>query len=370
MDYQFTSVLSDRLFNTTNDLFGNSGRYINCCRVFYHYFGSIPSVLTAYKIDDIKAFAWIQKDVSTSLIHTHLHEYKPKGKKDLKCDSVLFVLQNEIIIDLDEDGELNVLYTTKGQDLARELFDELSKMKRKAKVPEPTLRLLADKGDGLDLHEIKLKKPKLSVEEHYNADLQALHAHILKQLRKPKSGIYLFHGAPGTGKSTYIRYLIHCARKKVIFFPSKLAGNLDAPAILPTLLENPNCILVIEDAEDLLVSRENERNGAMSAILNLTDGLLGEGLHVQIICTFNTHISNIDKALMRKGRLLAMYEFKPLATTKANLLLQKLKKDTVVAHHPMTLAEIYGAEELEFNERNERGMIGFRMKKHNEAIVL
>ena len=32
----------------------------------------------------------------------------------------------------------------------------------------------------------------------------------------------------------------------------------------------------------------------MSTILNLTDGLLGDGLKLKFICTFNTDINQID----------------------------------------------------------------------------
>lgn len=67
--------------------------------------------------------------------------------------------------------------------------------------------------------------------------------------------------------------------------------------------------IVIEDAEDLLVSRDTNHNSGISMLLNLTDGLLGQSLGIQVICTFNTHVSNIDRALLRKGRLIALYEF-------------------------------------------------------------
>jgi hypothetical protein len=51
--------------------------------------------------------------------------------------------------------------------------------------------------------------------------------------------------------------------------------------------------------------------------------LLGESLGIQIIATFNTHISNIDKALLRKGRLIGLYEFKPLSMDKSKVLLEE-----------------------------------------------
>ncbi|MBP9885652.1 MAG: hypothetical protein KBF93_05125 [Leptospiraceae bacterium] len=95
-----------------------------------------------------------------------------------------------------------------------------------------------------------------------------------------------------------------------------------------------------------------------NTILNLTDGLFGEGLGIQFICTFNTHLSRIDKALLRKGRLKALYEFDALSVDKSNYLLKILNLD-YETNKPMTLAEIYNLKEDGFGFEEKRRMIGF-----------
>lgn len=157
---------------------------------------------------------------------------------------------------------------------------------------------------------------------------------------------------------TYIRHLIYSVKKNVIFISPKLAANIDSPDFTEFLIKNPNSIFVIEDAENLIVSRDSENNSAISMILNLTDGLLGEGLVIQFICTFNTHLSRIDKALLRKGRLKALYEFGALSVDKSNYLLESLNLN-YETNKPMTLAEIYNLKEERFDFDGEKKVIGF-----------
>ena len=142
--------------------------------------------------------------------------------------------------------------------------------------------------------------------------------------------------------------------------PSGIARNLESPALISLLIDNPNSVLVIEDAEDLITSRETNLNSGISMLLNLTDGLLGESLGIQVICTFNTQIGNIDKALLRKGRLMAMYDFKPLAPNKANQLLNELNAHDHFTQQPMTLAEIFNIQEEGFEfSKSRKQKIGF-----------
>ena len=95
-------------------------------------------------------------------------------------------------------------------------------------------------------------------------------------------------------------------------------------------------------------------------LLNITDGLLGECLGIQIIATFNTHVSNIDKALLRKGRLIGLYEFKPLSIQKSKILLEENGNTNSEIKQPMTLADIYNTEQTEFSfNNNKRASIGF-----------
>jgi len=259
-----------------------------------------------------------------------------------------------------EAETVRVLHDDTQDEIASELIMTIKQFSIRERKTQ-NISLIVNSRHGLTTSGLKIRKPILELFKNYNDDLLPLHKKMVTTLKqKDKSGLYLFHGIPGTGKSTYIRYLIRCINKKVIFMPPGLAGNLDTPDIISLLMNNSNTVFVIEDAEDLLLSREQSKNSSISMLLNLTDGLLGESLGIQIIATFKTHISNIDKALLRKGRLIAMYEFNALSAEKSMELLKELKAPLQLGNKPMTLAEIYNTNQkaVDYNN-NSRPQIGF-----------
>ncbi len=182
---------------------------------------------------------------------------------------------------------------------------------------------------------------------------------IRKRLNQKKDkGIVLLHGLPGTGKTTYLRYLIGKIRKRVLFLSPQVAGNLTNPDFIQLLIDNPDTVLIIEDAENIIMDRKLNPGSTVSGLLNISDGLLADFLNVQLICTFNSPLTLIDSALMRKGRLIAKHEFGKLGVEKAQRLSRHFGFDTVI-RKPMTIAELANQHEKEI--RTDRvEVIGFR----------
>jgi len=207
------------------------------------------------------------------------------------------------------------------------------------------LGLLYHDSNGFNTHDFTIPQPKIDFNQNYNQGFDKIHNDIYMALSLNKSkGLVLLHGKPGTGKTTYIRYLINQIDKNKIFVPPNLTEMLSDPGFIPFLMRNPDSILFIEDAENVLRSREdNLHNQAVSNILNITDGLLSDCLNIQIVATFNTNLKNVDPALLRKGRLIAQYEFTELQSDRAEKLADSLKvwlDDT----DNLTLADIYAAK--------------------------
>lgn len=272
--------------------------------------------------------------------------------------SQAYVLSNEMILELKQD-RLTLIYDHAQADEAERLARSLARC-RKKKSHNDSIRLITTDISGYDTKSVHFTKPKINLDTQYNDDFLPVHEHILSFLKKcHTSGLILLHGHPGTGKSTYIRYLASLLTKRVLFLPATVAGQLDNPSLTQLLVKNTNSVFILEDAEELLVSRENQRNSGISMLLNLTDGFLGNCLGIQFIATFNTHIRNIDKALLRKGRLVARYEFGPLTPEKSTRLLQSINPTAPVSMQPMTLSEIYHPERAGDIEVEQKPGIGF-----------
>jgi len=335
--------------------------YVNGVRLYYAYFEKIPNIIEIQYIDQRASINWIEKELAEHIITKHFrHDYDARNKKRKSNTiplEIVYLLKDEILIKVNCIGTL-FFFSASTEPKVNEWIEKIKKLKRVKYSSR--LSLLIENG-GLQLVNVENKKPNLSMQINYNDDLNGLHAGILKNLNKYNhAGLYLFYGAPGTGKSTYIRYILHFVNKRVIFIPPKVAGNLDSPSIMKIIIDNPSSIVIIEDAENLLISREKGNDSSISLLLNMTDGMLGESLGIQFICTFNTPLVNIDKALLRKGRLKALHEFKPLSIIKSVALLQKIGITNYAVNEPMTLADIYNVQEKHFEfKENGRKAIGF-----------
>jgi ATP-dependent 26S proteasome regulatory subunit len=185
---------------------------------------------------------------------------------------------------------------------------------------------------------------------------------IRKRLNSKKDkGIVLLHGLPGTGKTTYLRYLVGKIKKRVLFLSPTVAGNLMNPEFIELLIDNPDTVLIIEDAENIIMDRRYNTGSAVSNLLNISDGLLADFLNVQLICTFNSSLTMVDSALMRKGRLIAKYEFGKLSAAKAQRLSNHLGFETII-DQPMTIAEIANPHEKP-EQKEKTAIIGFRRQE-------
>ncbi|QPB44599.1 mitochondrial chaperone BCS1 [Medusavirus stheno T3] len=108
---------------------------------------------------------------------------------------------------------------------------------------------------------------------------------------------YLFHGPPGSGKSTLINLL--AARFKMDVAMVELDGGRDSLAQSLMAAAPGNSLVVFEDIDRCEDACTNGRGS--SALLNALDGLSSNEGNI-VIFTAN-HISKLNKALMRHGRM-------------------------------------------------------------------
>jgi len=351
-------------------------------------FGKFPSRLHIQdSLDILKTLAYIQENferLSTDYVfrNSNLHEtafWKGVGKyedvvlevteaKHTKFGDHISELVDEIYGESQESSEMtkNEITTCKvnaassNPEKLKELCSEFTKYvsKKSSKI-----HLLTNSYGDVVLQPIDITPSTVDLELNYGKKFVGIHEEIINSLSNKLSGLYLFYGDPGTGKSSYIKYLLNSVTsRKIVYVPINLIDSLISPDFLPLLISNRNLILVIEDAEKALLSREENTGNSsiVSAILNLTDSFIGNALNVTIIATFNTKKENIDKALLRKGRLKLSHEFKKLEVEEAQKLIDSLKFEYIVKE-PMSLAEIYYLyEDNKFKEdRDKDRIIGF-----------
>lgn len=346
-----------------SEVFSDRSRYtyLNEFQLFIAHFNYIPNFIQEIEIDCKKANCWFLTQYENGIKDWYFIKRYLRRSKEAEYDDIFYILYEDLIVYFDTNCSI-VRFLFKKTDIIKvnEVIRGLKKFKKRKARKKPVISLLVNTNKGIETKSLELIRPKLNIENNYNDDFKEIHKAILRRLsRKNDKGLVLLHGKAGTGKTSYIRYLVSMVKKDVIFLPPNMAVAITNPDLISILIDNPNSIFVIEDAENIVVNREVNKQSPVSALLNISDGLLSDCLNIQVICSFNTDISKVDSALLRKGRLIAKYEFKELEVEKAQDLSSKLGFKSRI-DSPMTLTSIYNQEESDFQQIRKQNTIGFR----------
>lgn len=278
--------------------------------------------------------------------------------------SILFINQGKkFIARIGEDGI--IMLHQQGLDCDEEIKRITDAIpKRPVKDVEQRrgkIQLVCNDGDGYYTIESRINKMDIDIDKQYNDDFKPICGNIEKFLDKEnrKSGIVILNGPPGTGKTTFIRHLITTVPGNYILINNVMGARISSSEFISFLMSHKDSIFILEDCEGVVMDRQiTGFTNAVAAILNMADGLMSDIFNGKFICTFNTDISKVDPALLRKGRCFGKYEFKKLHEKKAEILLKERGFD-VHDCGDMTLADIYNYETETGDETPMPKRIGF-----------
>lgn len=216
------------------------------------------------------------------------------------------------------------------------------------------------------------------ITSNYAGDVRTKLSDVMNVIPPIDGGkLILWHGEPGTGKSNAIRALanqwlpwcdVHYVVDPESFFGQanymlqvvlNEAGDEtywydeDDPDDDSGLSKSDDYILqgakrwkllIVEDADEFLQADAKERTGqALSRLLNLGDGLVGQGLNYITLLTTNAKMSDIHAAVSREGRCMSNIEFMAFrpAEAKAWADSMELEIPSEKKDKPLTLAALY-----------------------------
>ena len=83
-------------------------------------------------------------------------------------------------------------------------------------------------------------------------------------------------------------------------------------------------LLILEDTGELLAADAKAQTGqGLSRLLNVVDGIIGQGLRVLVLVTTNDDLRQLHPAVSRPGRCLARVQFAPFTPHEAGVWLAR-----------------------------------------------
>jgi hypothetical protein len=197
---------------------------------------------------------------------------------------------------------------------------------------------------------------------NYGDDFPSWEQGWTERIRRTASGLTIFHGPPGCGKTSYLRALMARLLDKAVFYfiPVSEVAILANPCFVNFWIKQTKRhakktkIVLLEDAEELLLPRDIGSRDRVSNLLNLADGFLGDHLKLHVIATTNAPMDRLDPAIARPGRLVGAREFPRLGRDQAMRLALAKGIDVPPDQADYSLAEIYCQAAVDLKASNPR----------------
>ena len=331
---------------------------------FIHLYNTMPSKKSVSNVNIEQIYAEMKRNCNEfDLLWDWEYTYAKRDMNNLMC---YYQLEDQVLMRTEKSAETTmavIYFDSSKRKVVEDKYWNLLLAAQPKKSDKAVVKMLAKTDWGLSFERFEFN-PVAIKRNNYNTDFWDFDAHLSNHLIKNDGGLVLLHGDPGTGKTSYL--LHQCSNlpsKNFIYIPPNMTNAISDPNLICLMRDEQDAVLIIEDAEDILATRNMGNSAAVSNLLNLTDGFLSKCFDLTVLCTFNCRLNEIDKALLRKGRLKGRYEFGRLS---GEVLQDKAKELGLenISGAPMTLADLYnlqsnGIKENFFNEAESDSRIGF-----------
>lgn len=163
---------------------------------------------------------------------------------------------------------------------------------------------------------------------------------FMKKYLESGASVLLMAGPPGTGKTTFLRHMIfeNQLTAAVVYDESLMQKD---SVFQSFLFDESDNVLIIEDADLILTSREVDKNKLMSRFLNISDGLIKLPSKKLIFTTNINDFNKVDQALLRPGRCFGILHTRALSFAEAGIAAKAAGLTAPTEQREYTVAELF-----------------------------
>jgi len=332
--------------------------------------GNVQTLLETIAVHENKTLhSWhIQGEVedfsalvdSLSRLNGHILRFTYlKGNESGKADALVWPM-GAVFIDFEVDEWVSIKVFNLDVDIFKKIIEVVrSFVKTVELITNKVYVIVRNASGGYKLSPVPGQAGVALERINYTDEVLGDFDHVVVDLKveSPCGRLIIIDGLPGTGKSYMVRALVGATKGMAfVLVPSHTLPFITSPEAINTFMgdEFSNGItFILEDADQCLVPRASDNVADISALLNLGDGIFGSMMDIRVVATTNAKRLEMDKALLRSGRLCKRIEvglLQPIHASKIYRVLTKLDDFEYPSNKLIPLSDIY-------RDARERGWV-------------